>query len=468
MKPISKSDYLSYRDSPMHLWAGFHDKLDIAVPSLYNRFIMEQGQELESIAETYLKEKFSDLELFTQRTFSTGHFLARPDIVVVNPKSGLLDIYEIKSSSSVKKDHKYDLTFQYLVCNDVSPIGNVYIVHINKEFIRSGEINFSTFFNIANLNETVSELSSEVRVDMKMALEIVNEINTNNILGCLKPKICCSLDLCHKNLPEHSIFEISRIGKKARILKEDGILSIKDIPIDFPLSTLQSFQAKAVQENKVQLNPIGINNLLEKLDYPLYFLDYETFNPAIPMFDGYSPYQQITFQFSLHTLPAPGEKLIHSEFLHSKKSDPAKILASELKKHIGDKGSIIAWNQSFEKGRNSDMAAMLPEYKSFLEDLNDRMFDLMRVFSKGHFVHQDFLGSSSLKNVLPVLVPDLNYSGLVISNGEQAMLAWKNLMELEFSAEDKEQLIFDMLEYCKLDTLAMVEILRVVQETISN
>ena len=468
MKHISKSDYLSYRDSPMHFWARIHDQLDICIPSLYDRFIMEQGREIERIAENYLKEKFSALEIFTQRTFSTDHFLARPDIVVVNPESDLLDIYEIKSSSSIKKVHKYDLTFQYLVCNDVSPIGNVYIVHINKEFIRSGEINFSTFFNIVNLNEIVSELSSEVRADMKMALDLVNENNSNNILGCLKPKHCCSIDLCHPDLPEHSIFEISRIGKKARNLQENGVISIQDVPVDFPLSTLQTIQVKAVQESKVQLNPNEINKLLEKLDYPLYFLDYETFNPAIPMFDGYSPYQQITFQFSLHTLPAPGEKLIHSEFLHSEKSDPSMSLAAELKKHIGDTGSIIAWNQSFEKGRNSDMARMLPEYKSFLEDLNDRMFDLMHIFSKGHFVHQDFLGSSSLKNVLPVLVPGLTYSGLSISNGEQAMLAWKDLMELEFSAEKKEQIIVDMLEYCKLDTSAMVEILRVVQETISD
>ena len=459
-----------YLTSPMHFWAKTNELIDLEVSSLYEQFIMQQGQEIEKIAEDYIKNRFDGQEIEIQPTYSTERFLARPDIVIKNPATGLHDIYEIKSSGSVKKEHKFDVTFQYLVCAECFPVGNSYIVHINKNFIKDGEIDFSKFFQIANVNEIVIELKSEVSQLMKDVWETSQFPTSNNIESCLKPTKCVSLDLCHPQLPEHPIYEISRIGKKARQLKDGGIIAIKDIPMDFPLTARQSIQVKAVKENKIQIDPDAIQKILNKLEYPIYFLDYETFNPAIPYFNGYSAYQHITFQFSLHTLTAEGQVIQHAEYLHSTFTDPTNRLASELKKHIGETGSVVVWNKSFEKGRNTNMAALDPDHADFMESINSRLFDLMDIFSKRYYVHPDFLGSASLKKILPVFLPDrsdLLYSGLTISNGEQAMLAWKDLINPDYSQDHKDLLKEDMLKYCELDTLAMVEILKKITEIIA-
>jgi hypothetical protein len=425
---------------------------------------MEQGQEIEKLAEAFLLKKFEGFETITQQTYTTERFLARPDLVVKNPSSDKFDIYEIKSSSSVKKVHEYNITFQTLVCAESIPVGNSYIVHINKEFIKNGDVDFSKFFQITNVNEKIYDRQAEVKELMQEAWEISGKATSDGIERCLKPAKCDCISLCHGHLPEHPIYEVSRIGKKARTLRDQGVLAIKDIPAGFPLSSKQSLQVKAVKENKVLIDKNGIQGLLDRLEYPIYFLDYETFNPAVPFFDGYSPYQQITFQFSLHTLPAPGEEIQHTEYLHDEFSDPTNTLADKLKQHIGGVGSVIVWNKSFEKGRNSDMASLNPEYKEFMDNINDRLFDLMDIFSKTHYIDPDFLGSASLKNVLLVFVPDLSYESLTISNGEMTMIAWKDLIDPEFPEADRAQLFEDMLKYCELDTLAMVEILKKVQE----
>jgi hypothetical protein len=452
----------------MHLWARKNQQLDLSVTTPYAQFTMEQGQEIEKIAEEYLLQKFKAFEVITQPTYSTERFLTRPDIVVKNPATDKFDIYEIKSSSSVKKEHKYDITFQSLVCAESIPVGNSYIVHINKEFIKSGDVDLTKFFQITNVNEFVYEFQAEVKTLMEESWKTSEKETSEGIEGCLKPAKCVSKDLCHGELPEHPIYEVSRIGKKARTLLDQGILAIKDIPVGFPLSSKQNLQVRAVKENKVLIDKNGIQELLDKLEYPIYFLDYETFNPAIPYFDGYSSYQQITFQFSLHTLPAPGEEIQHTEFLHDEFSDPIDELVGQLKEHIGGHGSVVVWYKPFEKGRNSDMAALNPKHKEFLENINDRLFDLMDVFNKTLYIDPAFLGSASLKNVLPVLAPDLSYQALTVSNGEMAMLAWRDLIDPEFPEADKAKLHEDMLEYCKLDTFAMVEILKKIQEIISS
>jgi len=341
MEHLNKSDFILFLDSPMHLFAKNNVHLDIKIPSIYDRFLMEQGQKIERLAEKHLIDKFKGEEVFSQQTYKTDNFLTRPDFVVKNSSTGLYDLYEIKSSSSIKKEHNYDITFQNLVCSECIPIGNSYIVHINKNFVKKGSVDFSTFFQITNVNEIVEKYKSEVRSRMIEALEISHLKDQNLIEGCLKPKLCISLDLCHPDLPDHSIYEVSRIGKKAKLLRDEGILEIKDIPPDFKLSSRQSIQVKSVKENEVQINPVGIQKTLDELEYPIYFLDYETFNPAIPYFDGYSPYQQITFQFSLHVLAAKGETLQHFEYIHDNFSDPTFDITDRLKQFIGDVGSIV-------------------------------------------------------------------------------------------------------------------------------
>ncbi|MBK8451698.1 MAG: DUF2779 domain-containing protein [Saprospiraceae bacterium] len=209
-----------------------------------------------------------------------------------------------------------------------------------------------------------------------------------------------------------------------------------------------------------------IQSTLQKLNYPLYFLDYETLSTAIPIYDGTKPYQQIPFQYSLHMIKEPGANTEHHEFLNMERTNPMESLSRQLRSDIGDKGTVIVWNKKFEGMCNKGLAEAVPGLSPFLVGINERFFDLMEIFSKRMFVHKDFKGSSSIKKILPVLVPELSYKELAIGDGGTATTSWKRMVfEMENELE-KIMIKSHLLEYCKLDTVAMVEIFRKIQEYI--
>jgi hypothetical protein len=191
-------------------------------------------------------------------------------------------------------------------------------------------------------------------------------------------------------------------------------------------------------------------------------LDYETFGPAAPLFDGYKPYQRIVFQYSLHVKKSPDAKLEHYEYLCREIKDPTSELVESLRGVTGLEGSFISWNKSFEMGCNNEMGARCNQFADFLNSINDRMYDLMQCFKKGYYVHKDFKCSASIKKVLPVLVPTLSYKALNIQEGGTASESWLKVADPKIDQSAKDKLAGDMLAYCRLDTLAMVEILEVL------
>ena len=203
---------------------------------------------------------------------------------------------------------------------------------------------------------------------------------------------------------------------------------------------------------------------LEQLVYPIYFLDYETYPAAVPVFDGCYPYQQVPIQYSLHIQEEPGCIQVHKEYLHNDRSNPIPILAQSLRSHMGDTGSVVVWNASFEGKCHEDMAKQFPELSDFLLGVNDRFYDLEVPFRKQLYVRKEFLGKTSIKNILPVLVPDLSYKDLAIQDGGAACSAWKHMIFDNVSSSES-QLIYDaLLKYCELDTLAMVKILEFLRQ----
>ena len=281
-------------------------------------------------------------------------------------------------------------------------------------------------------------------------------------LECAHPKTCPCIDLCHPNLPKYSIYDIGRLSgskKKIRELVDNKIISITDIPENFPLTAKQRSQVDIAQSGQTLFLDKIIQKKIDELVYPLYFIDYETFNPAIPIYDGYKPYTQITFQYSLHIKKnKDSKKLEHYEYLNTDKEDPIPSFMQSLQKIIGKEGSIIIWNKAFEAGRNREMGEIHPEYFEICENMNNRMFDLMKIFQNQEYAVPEFKGSYSIKKVLPVLVPSLSYDGMDIGNGASAMINWKEMMDGELKKEEQEKIKQDLLKYCELDTLAMVEI----------
>ncbi len=469
---ISKTDFLIYLDSPLHLWAAKNRRIEKGMLNEYTKYLLEQGDQVEQLAVQYAKEhllkkyKAREEHLLIQPTHQDGQFQARTDILILNPQSNKWDMYEVKSSSTVKVTHRYDITFQYLIFKEKYDIGDTYILHLNKEYVKNGRIYLPDLFLAQNVNNYVKKLEKEILLKRNEALLLSQLQQNKDIQTCIRPKTCPCLSLCHPNLPEYSIYDINNISRnenKVRELEDMKIFSIYDVPNTFNLTKKQKFQVNVAQSKKTYIDKEGIAERFNKLKYPLYFLDYETFNCAIPIFDGYKPFYHITFQYSVHIKKDKDSKLEHYEYLHTQESDPIPTLLTSLKNIVGEKGSIVVWNKGFEATRNKEMALVESQYKKFSENMNERIFDLMRIFQDQLYDDPLFKGSYSIKNVLPVLVDDLSYKDMGIKEGATAMISWYDMVFRNNKEKDIEE---NLLRYCELDTLAMVRIFEELEKIV--
>lgn len=462
---ITKTDFIAYLDAPRHLWAIKHNKLSEKELNIFIQHLFDQGYEVEEYAEKYIKEVLipeygidtSDIQL--QPTHIDGNFQARTDVLIKNPETNNWDMYEVKSTNEVKKQHKYDATFQYLVFKEKYPIGSINILHLNKEYIRKVDINLSELFQVTDITEEVESLVTDVLTLRDEAIRTVQADDSNDIDKCIKPKECPCISICHHNLPEYSIYDInyfSRSVSKVRQLISEGIESVYDVPKDFPLSEMQRFQVDVAQNGEVVIDTAKIKQDLDGITYPLYFIDYESYNPAIPMYDGYKPFDQMPFQWSLHIQKMPDGKLEHYEFIETEQVDPIPSFLAELQKHIGSQSSLVVWNKTFEGTQNKRMGEIHPEFNEFCEDMNNRMYDLMDIFKNQWYADPKLKGSFSIKNVLPLLVPELSYDGMEIGEGATAMMSWYEMVY--GNTIDTDETRSNLLKYCELDTLAMVRI----------
>ena len=257
--------------------------------------------------------------------------------------------------------------------------------------------------------------------------------------------------------PEHHVSQLPRASQKLLLLLEEaGIADIRDIAADFAeLNELQRRVRDCVVDNRVHFDPTLAESLGE-LEYPIHFLDFETFNPALPLYVGTRPYQVVPFQWSDHVMDSNGN-LRHEEFLHEGFDDPREPFAKSLLKTLGTSGSIVVYS-SFEETRIREHADALPHLSGDLLALLDgRIIDLLPLVRK-YCYHPEFHGSFSLKAVLPALVPDLGYDDLEISDGAQASVAYAEMMQPGTSVERRESLRDSLLAYCKRDTEAMVRL----------
>jgi len=265
--------------------------------------------------------------------------------------------------------------------------------------------------------------------------------------------------LCHPHLPNYSIYDIPTIRENKKIqLLDLGIHDIKDVPADFPLNDMQRLIVEVASTNQEHIDHKAIQGDFQHFVYPLYFLDYETCLIAIPRFDGYHPQQQMVFQYSLHKMDSPDAEVTHTGHLSVTKDDPSISLLQQLRGDIGDTGTIFAWNKSFEMTRHKELAIIHPEYADFLLYLNERIYDLADFVKNGLYLHPDFKGSWSIKKVLPVMVPELSYDDMQIGAGDQAMVAWWEMVSGNLPADEVRKTKDALLKYCELDTLAIVKI----------
>jgi hypothetical protein len=464
---LTKSDYLTFLESPLHLWAQKNNKVAKA-PSVFEVNIMNQGYEVEKYAQEYL-EKFvinteQDEQTLWQKSFTDKEYEIKTDALVYKPKTDSYDLYEIKQGTKVKKENLRDATYQFLILNKQIKLDNVFILRLNKEYVRFGRLNIEELFVAENVNDQVKDLKDIVDLERARALAVTHSLNADEIEHCFNPKTCICPDLCHPGLPHFSIYDIPRLNKKAKKqLLEMDVIETKDIPENFKLNPKQLLVRQVIQTGEPHIDEGGIRHDLSEYVFPLYFIDYETYNAAIPMFDGYHPQQQMVFQYSLHVLNHVGGEIKHTEHLSVGKEEPALPLLEKLSGEIGKIGTIISWNKTFEMTQNKKMAEIHPQHEAFLLDMNERMVDLGDFINYGLYVHPEFKGRWSIKCVLPVMAPELSYKELEIGKGDEAMMAWKKMVHPGEKDEvlnegQKKEKAEALLKYCELDTFAMVRI----------
>ena len=482
---ISKSEYMMFLKHPAWLWLKKHDKTKLPPVDDNTQAIFDAGNLFETYAEQLFPggvkvgfdgyNEYLSLPDRTQKAISEGAetiFQGRFEHgkltficdVIAFVGDNEVDLYEIKSSTKAKPEHEFDLAFQMVVLEKCGyTVRNISVVHVNNQFVRNGVVDAKELTGITDVTETV-KAKRELTLDyIESALKVAESSKIPNISPALARLGSFSdwLEIYRglKNVEPESIYDLCVVGaKRTGELESQGITRIVDIPDDFPLSIKQQLQVQATKQDKVILDKDKIKEYLEGLIYPLYFFDYETMMSIVPYFDGVRPYQQVPFQYSLHILDSPKAKPRHVEYLHRDNTNPAGPLSKILKSQIGEEGSVVTWNMSFEKSCNTLLGSLVPEYSEFYENLNKRIVDLMLPFSNGWYVDKGFHGSASIKNVLPVLVPELSYKALGIQEGGSAQRLWMEAVLDGKRGNEKDKILSDLVEYCKLDTLAMVEI----------
>lgn len=396
-----------------------------------------------------------------EAAFQHDRVLAALDILVRH--RGRWYGYEVKSSTEVKDYQVNDAALQWHVITGAGlPLQDISIIHINKDYLRRGKLNLSRLFTITSVKKQVLALQPEIpgRIHALKAL-LLREREPDVDIGphCSDPFDCEFMGHCWKHVSSPSVFDLVRLPATKKFdLYYQGILRYEDLPDGYRLTATQQLQVRTHLADTPHVEPEKIRDWLRGLKYPLYFMDFETFMPAVPLYERSRPYQHIPFQFSLHRVEMPGAGPTHVSFLGTPETDPRPEFIRRLLKAVGTRGSVLVYNKAFEATRLRELQALYPDLKDPIESLLALLADLMEPFQNRWYYLPSMNGSYSIKDVLPALVPELSYDHLEIGEGGTAMAAFEGLLKIT-DKNQQERIRRSLEEYCRLDTLAMIKIL---------
>ncbi|QPH92871.1 DUF2779 domain-containing protein [Campylobacter concisus] len=405
-----------------------------------------------------------------EATFCFDGILVMVDILCIG-KDGLI-INEVKSSTSVKEVYIDDASIQYYVISSLGyKVSAVNIIHIDNSYVRGEKLELKKFFHTEDVTEQVKQKQADIPKILSKFDEILRKDTEPEVdigLQCSDPYTCDAWEYCwreQRGIPEYSIFNISRLRSDKKFeLYKSGVVKFEDIKELDKFNASQQIQIRSELSQEEIIDKDAINEFLGTLSYPIYHLDFETFQQAVPEFIGLSPYEQIPFQFSIHKDDGKGN-LEHFEFLAEVGADPRYELALNLIKFIPQDACVLAYNMSFEKRVIRRLAEIYPQISNELMAIHDNIKDLMAPFASKNYYHSKMQGSYSIKYVLPALVPEFEsaYKNLnLIHHGGEAMQAYEAMAYMP--ADEREAYKKALLAYCKLDTLAMVKVLEKLRE----
>lgn len=410
--------------------------------------------------------------IITEASFSYENNFCSVDILK-NDEDGV-EIYEVKSSTSVHDPYWDDASYQYYVLSNLGfNVKKVCIVIINNKYIKEKlplEEELDKYFKIEDITETALEKQDEIRNNIDEINRYMEEHGKYDEpvkkLGmyCFKPYSCDFWQYCSRDLPNPNVFDIVDMKKEKMFEKyNEGKVSFEDL-VNEELSPKYHQQVDfELNDKSPEINKEAIADFISCLKYPLYFIDYESYNTPIPEIEGTFPYQQLPFQYSLHIIREEGASLEHKEFLAEADDEEfIRHFAESMVNDLSEDGSVIVYNKVFEQSLvNKKLAIMFSDLKDEIERINGNMVDFMLPFKNRDYYVKEMEGSSSIKKVLPALYPnnpELDYSNLsLVHDGGEASQAFLSLRD-ESMKSMHEDIRKSLLIYCKLDTYAMVKI----------
>jgi hypothetical protein len=374
------------------------------------------------------------------------------------------NLVEIKAASGVKDYHIDDVAIQAWVATHAGlNMRHFQLMHIDSDFVYQGSHDYAGLFQVEDVTEKIHAHLPFVERTLVQFRQMLGEPQPDIHVGshCNHPHPCEFKPYCESRDARYPVATLPHAHKIIGQLIAQGIYDVRDIPVEMLSSETHLKVRNITRRGEAELDH-QVVNILNKLEYPRYFLDFECIQFAIPVWGGTRPYQQIPFQFSCHIQQANGE-LLQRDFLDVTGADPRRQFAEALLQACGVEGPVIVYNQAFEKRVIRELAEQFTDLSDALRAINARVFDLLPVVKK-HYYHPEMKGSWSIKKVLPCLVPELSYEALgEVQDGTQAQQAYLQIYDGRLNAAKQEKLIEDMQAYCALDTLAMVKILQRLQ-----
>ncbi len=480
---LSKSTFLRGYICKKSLWLSKHRRDLIAPTPAGQQFIFDQGHEVGKLAQKLFpggvdaspathfdyqpsieitKKLIAEgRQVIYEAAFQHNGVLAALDILV--KKEDGWYAYEVKSSTKVHDINVTDAALQYWVMKNCGvEAKDICIVHINNEYERVGEIEPEKLFETESVLYLVIALQDEISESVKVLKQVaVNETCPTVLIDkqCTDPYTCDFKKHCWESVPDESILDFGMYRKEERFrLYHSGIKRIADVTPWKDLKVPYNYIVEAHINKGIYVDDVQLKNFMKTIIYPVYFMDFETVRFAVPKFNNSYPYEQIPNQYSVHVLNNENEEPVHRSYL----ADPGKDFRLEfietLLDDLGSTGTILAYNVSFEKSCLKMMAFLFPQYEVRINAVIDRLVDLALPFQKKWYYDSRFSCSYSIKDVLPVIAPDLSYKNLAVNNGDDASVLFMKMMQepnKDWSAERK-----NLIEYCGLDTWAMVRIFR--------
>jgi len=488
MTVLSKSKLMAYRQCPKRLWLEIHHP-ELREDSASAQASFNIGHQVGDIARCLYDPKgtgvlidpqvegfeaafsrsltlLNNAQPIFEAGFRAEGALAFADVMlpIKKGRNRAWRMVEVKSSTSVKNYHHDDAAVQSFIAKaaGVSLVG-IALAYINNQWVYPGDHDYQGLLVEQDLTNEAFGRGDEVFSWIAEAQRISRK-RTSPKIGtgkhCSDPFDCGFLNYCQSQEPQaeypvHWLPGHLNNDLKAHIETHD-LIEMLDLPDDL-LNARQQRVKTVTLSGQVYFDRAGAATALAEYKLPAYFMDFETIQFAVPIWQGTRPYQQIPFQFSVHRLARTG-KIEHREFLDLSGEDPSLGFAESLIATCGQRGPVFVYNQAFEKARIRELALRFPRLSADLLAINDRVVDLLPI-AREYYYHPSQQGSWSIKKVLPAVCPDLRYDHLDgVQDGGMAMDAFLEALAPESSASRKTEIEKQLLAYCALDTYAMVRL----------